>query len=353
MRLNNSSTQVYMALQAGRDDRREPCGDLLFSSTAPAVPHRPAAEPRHHQPHLFVLLSADPARAATAALIVASTNANYDDWAELSQEDYEASKQDLIETTLDAVEKYVPDIRGEARLRRGRHAADLRALHASTWAAPASARSSRAWPSAGRLPEQIAGLYHAGSVGIIMSGWLGAVNYGVIVANDVDAFLMTTQRARSRRPRQLRHEPAKKSTTPFRTATRSCWSMRSSSATDARIVCRKTFRADEWFFAGHYPGYPLVPGVLLCEAAMQAGAILLGRARGRRRASGVPVATRMNDVRFKRMVRPGETIGMEVELTERLADAFFLQGQGHRATARWPCGSSSPARHARRIPAGR
>ena len=40
------------------------------------------------------------------------------------------------------------------------------------------------------LPRQIAGLYHAGSVGIIMSGWLGAVNYGVIVANDVDAFLM-------------------------------------------------------------------------------------------------------------------------------------------------------------------
>ena len=39
------------------------------------------------------------------------------------------------------------------------------------------------------LPEQIAGLYHAGSVGIIMSGWLGAVNYGVIVANDVDKHL--------------------------------------------------------------------------------------------------------------------------------------------------------------------
>ena len=40
------------------------------------------------------------------------------------------------------------------------------------------------------LPEQIQGLYHAGSVGIIMSGWLGAVNYGVILANDVDALLM-------------------------------------------------------------------------------------------------------------------------------------------------------------------
>ena len=40
------------------------------------------------------------------------------------------------------------------------------------------------------MPQQIAGLYHAGSVGIIMSGWLGAMNYGVIVANDVDALLM-------------------------------------------------------------------------------------------------------------------------------------------------------------------
>ena len=40
------------------------------------------------------------------------------------------------------------------------------------------------------LPKQIGGLFHAGSVGIIMSGWLGAMNYGVIVANDVDGFLM-------------------------------------------------------------------------------------------------------------------------------------------------------------------
>jgi 3-hydroxyacyl-[acyl-carrier-protein] dehydratase len=96
--------------------------------------------------------------------------------------------------------------------------------------------------------------------------------------------------------------------------------------TDSRIVCVKTFSGREDFFAGHYPGYPLVPGVLLCEAAMQAGAILLSRhlteANGR-----VPVATRMNDVRFKRMVRPGEEIRMEVELVERLANAFFLKAK--------------------------
>jgi 3-hydroxyacyl-[acyl-carrier-protein] dehydratase len=95
---------------------------------------------------------------------------------------------------------------------------------------------------------------------------------------------------------------------------------------ETRIVCRKTFTGEEFFFSGHYPGFPLVPGVLLCEAAMQAGAILLSRhvpADGR----GVPVATRMGDVRFKRMVRPGETIELEVDLTERLADAFFLKAK--------------------------
>jgi 3-hydroxyacyl-[acyl-carrier-protein] dehydratase len=93
-----------------------------------------------------------------------------------------------------------------------------------------------------------------------------------------------------------------------------------------RIVCAKTFTGSEDFFAGHYPGYPIVPGVLLCEAAMQAGGVLLA---GHLAQDGtrVPVATRMNDVRFKRMVRPGETIRMEVELVERLADAFFLKAK--------------------------
>ncbi len=96
--------------------------------------------------------------------------------------------------------------------------------------------------------------------------------------------------------------------------------------TEGRIVCRKKFRGDEFFYQGHYPKFPLTPGVLLCEAGMQAGAILLSKhvASG---DEGVPVATRLNDVRFKRMVRPGETIDIEVDLVERLADAFFLKAK--------------------------
>lgn len=91
--------------------------------------------------------------------------------------------------------------------------------------------------------------------------------------------------------------------------------------TDEHIVCRKTFRPDEFFFQGHYPEYPLVPGVILCESAMQAGAILLSRLLS---GQGVPVATRLNDVKFKKMVRPGDTIELDVVLDERLADAFYL-----------------------------
>jgi 3-hydroxyacyl-[acyl-carrier-protein] dehydratase len=93
-----------------------------------------------------------------------------------------------------------------------------------------------------------------------------------------------------------------------------------------RIVCRKHFTGDEFWFRGHYPDFSLTPGVLLCEAAMQAGAVLLSKyaVKGQ---SGVPVVTRMNNVKFKSMVRPGDTVDLEVELVERMADAFFMNAK--------------------------
>lgn len=95
-----------------------------------------------------------------------------------------------------------------------------------------------------------------------------------------------------------------------------------------RIVCRKEFRGDEWFYRGHYPDFPLTPGVLLCEAVMQAGAALLSSYHlGDAPDGKVPVATRADKVQFKRMVRPGDTVTIEVELKEQLATAFFLSGK--------------------------
>jgi 3-hydroxyacyl-[acyl-carrier-protein] dehydratase len=109
--------------------------------------------------------------------------------------------------------------------------------------------------------------------------------------------------------------------------------------TDDRILCRKTFRPDEFFFQGHYPGFPLVPGVILCEAGMQAGAILLAKYAAE--GTGVPVATRLNEVKFKQMVRPGDTIEMEVTLNERVQHAFFLSAKitvGGKLAARFDFG---------------
>ncbi len=98
------------------------------------------------------------------------------------------------------------------------------------------------------------------------------------------------------------------------------------SQTESSIVTRRTFRPEEYFFQGHYPGQPIVPGVILCEATVQSGAVLLAGLMGDK--PGVPVLTRMSDVKFRRVVRPDETVEMTVKLNERLGDAFYLTGTG-------------------------
>lgn len=90
------------------------------------------------------------------------------------------------------------------------------------------------------------------------------------------------------------------------------------------IVCRKDFRADEFFFDGHYPDQPIVPGVILCEATVQSGAILLSSKM--KEQTGVPVLTRMSDVKFKNMVKPGDSIEMSVKIDEVVSTAFYLTG---------------------------
>lgn len=102
--------------------------------------------------------------------------------------------------------------------------------------------------------------------------------------------------------------------------------------TDERIVCRKAFTGDEFWYRGHYPDYPLTPGVLLCEAALQAGAVLLSKItvaaqEGQGNEGGVPVATRLNNVQFRDMVRPGDAIQIEVDLTEKVSNAYFMKGR--------------------------
>ena len=112
----------------------------------------------------------------------------------MSDEEYEASKKDLVETTLDALEKYVPDAR--EKIDHVEAATPRTFQHYTKHLQGASFGTKFEGLAVSRaLPQQIPGLYHAGSVGIIMSGWLGAINYGVIVANEVDQRLMKSQTA--------------------------------------------------------------------------------------------------------------------------------------------------------------
>jgi len=163
-------------------------GDLLFSSTAPLF-RTEALLSRNITSRTFSFYyprTRPEGRERRA--VVSSTNARWEDWSELGDEEYEASKKDLIETTLDALEKYVPDCREkidliDAATPRTFHHYTHHRLGASFGTKFEGLAVSRA------LPDQVRGLYHAGSVGIIMSGWLGAINYGVIVANEVDGWL--------------------------------------------------------------------------------------------------------------------------------------------------------------------
>jgi 3-hydroxyacyl-[acyl-carrier-protein] dehydratase len=92
------------------------------------------------------------------------------------------------------------------------------------------------------------------------------------------------------------------------------------------IRCRKTFSDDEFFLQGHFPNYPLVPGVILCECCLQSGAILLAQFTPQD-GSVVPVATRIDGAKFKRMVRPGETVDIEVSLNDVVSNAYFMTGK--------------------------
>ena len=192
VRLNNSSCQVYIAMKPGASF--EPCGDLLFHSE-----HRgfdiDAMLSRDISSRTFSFYYPRTRPGSDRHLVVSSTNANYSDWADLSEEDYEASKKDLCETTLDCLEQYVPQLREIVEHVEASTPRTFQHYTRHLQGASFGTKFEGLKVSQG-LPEQIQGVFHAGSVGIIMSGWLGAVNYGVIVANEVDKLLTSTSASR-------------------------------------------------------------------------------------------------------------------------------------------------------------
>lgn len=94
------------------------------------------------------------------------------------------------------------------------------------------------------------------------------------------------------------------------------------------VVARRTIRGDEPQFEGHYPGKPIMPGVLLCEAVLQAGAYMMARRMGETKdMEGAPVVTRMNTVKFRRMIKPGDVLEISAEHKRSMMGAHMLSGK--------------------------
>ena len=185
IRVNNSSCQVYFGIK--KDSALEDAGDLLFTSASPRFDSEELLD-MHTRSKTFSIYYPKTRPGHDRHTIVASMNSRFNDWSSMDDLTYKNEKEQLIARTLTDLERYFPGVRDkidwvEAATPRTFKRYTLHTSGTSFGTKFEGLNVSRS------IYKEIAGLFHVGSVGIIMSGWLGAINYGVIVSNDVDGFI--------------------------------------------------------------------------------------------------------------------------------------------------------------------
>jgi phytoene dehydrogenase-like protein len=186
VRVNNSSCQVYFGIRKG--ETINDIGDLLFTSTAVEFSSEEMRRMDTKSRTFSLYYPRTRPQSPPDYTIVASMNADYDDWAGLDKAAYGQAKEAMIERCFDDLERYIPGIRAKVDTIES---ATPRTFHRYTLHTKGTSFGTKfeGLDISRSLHKEIGGLFHVGSVGIIMSGWLGAINYGVIVANDVDGYL--------------------------------------------------------------------------------------------------------------------------------------------------------------------
>jgi phytoene dehydrogenase-like protein len=191
VRVNTSSCQVYLGIRKG--ETLPHIGDLVFTSDEPVFSSEKLVD-LHTTSRTFSMYYPDTRPGSDRYTVVVSINAKYEDWNALTPEQYSAEKARLIEESIVALERHIPEVRAKIEWQE---AATPRTIERYTrhWAGTSFGTKFEGLKVSMDLPAQLPGLYHAGSVGIIMSGWLGTINYGVIVANQIDKALSAKKRA--------------------------------------------------------------------------------------------------------------------------------------------------------------
>ena len=187
VRLNTSSCQVYMGIKDG--ESIPDVGDLLFYSEAKTFSTEELLDVNTKSRTFSVYYpSMRPELEGAGYSIVCSTNARFEDWDNLNDEDYEKQKQDLITTTLSALEKLIPGVSEKIDFIEAATPRTIKRYTHHDKGASFGTKFEGLDVSMG-LHKEVNGLFHSGSVGIIMSGWLGAANYGVIQSHEIENYL--------------------------------------------------------------------------------------------------------------------------------------------------------------------
>jgi len=185
-RLNSSSCQVYLGIKSGAEIPF--IGDLVFTSTDDYFSSERLLSPEIYSQTFSIYYPDMRPERGGRYTIVSSSNAKYSDWAHLTEAEYEAKKAFLIERALVELEKLLPGVRDKIDFVEAATPLTVEKFTHHQMGASFGTKFEGLEVSM-NINKEVDGLFHAGSVGIIMSGWLGAANYGVIKAYDVLNYL--------------------------------------------------------------------------------------------------------------------------------------------------------------------